>query len=82
MKNIKRIIFLLFTLVSADLFSQQDKSSTFLFQGVVYGYNHDPSKKSRKKGKQFVIEGLLSRVNVHVYSRDNLVYTGKTNRNG
>lgn len=62
--------------------AQKLKSGTLIFEGVVYGYHHDPTKKLLKKSKQFVIEGLLSRVNIDVYHEDNLVYTEKTNKNG
>ena len=64
--------------------SQKDKAGTFLFQGVVYGYNHDPSMKLLKKSKQFVIEGLLNGASINVYDYDNdkLIYKDKTNKNG
>src|ERR1035437_9628107 len=78
MKNSKRYklrsyILLLLVCCTLSAWSQKDKSGTFLFQGVVYGYHHDPSRKFLQKSKQFVIEGLLSGAQINVYDKDNFL---------
>lgn len=78
----RAFIFLLFVFCAFYTWSQEYRSGTLSFEGVVYGYNHDPSKKFLKKSKQFVMEGLLNRANIDVYHEGNLVYTDKTNAKG
>lgn len=62
--------------------AQKNNTGTFLFEGVVYGYNYEPSKGLLKKSKQFVMDGLLDEVNLTLYHRNTVVYTSQTNKDG
>ncbi|MBI4947807.1 MAG: SpoIIE family protein phosphatase [Bacteroidetes bacterium] len=87
MKSHKRIK-IVFSILLPLLFcafhswSQKNTSGSFIFQGVVYGYHHEPSRNILKKSKPFVIEGLLSGVSIKVYDDDKLIYQKITNNNG
>jgi serine phosphatase RsbU (regulator of sigma subunit) len=83
-KEFKRsfILQVLLACCSFTAWSQKNESGSFLFKGVVYGYNDAPSKKLFKKNKAFTIEGLLSEVTVTLYNKDQLIRTKITDENG
>jgi len=82
MKN--KFLFLLFLSVSAgfNLFAQSEKEGGLWVDGVVYGYNYDPSKGFLKKEKQILLEGSLSNVSINVLADDKSIYKAKTNKRG
>lgn len=53
-----------------------------MVDGLVYGYNHDPSKKFLQKEKQIILEGILEGVSITISENDKTVYNTKTNRKG
>lgn len=77
MKN-KFHLILLLVLFKNVCFGQ----SQLLMDGLVYGYNHDPSKGLLKKEKQIVLEGSLSSVSINVLSEDKLIFQTRTNKKG
>ncbi|MGQ0827036.1 MAG: hypothetical protein ACT4ON_01450, partial [Bacteroidota bacterium] len=82
MKNKFLVLFYLCVAAGLHLFGQSDKEGALLIDGVVYGYNHDPSKGFLKKEKQIVLEGSLSQVSINVFSDDKSIYKAKTNKKG
>ena len=84
MKN--KVCCFVFTFVSifshSFCFSQQNIAGKLVFDGQVYGYNHDPNKKFLQKEKQIILEGTLSGVSIHVFDNEKLIYSAKTNRKG
>lgn len=82
MKNRLLFLFFLAVLPCFYLSAQTDKEGVLLIDGVVYGYNHDPSKGFLKKEKQIVLEGSLSQVSIDVFSDDKSIYKAKTNKKG
>ena len=80
---ILRISFcLLFLFSTFHNWAQKNNTGIFLFEGVVYGYNYEPSKGLLKKNKQFVMDGLLGEVRIVLYQRNTVVHIAKTNKNG
>lgn len=79
---LKIVLYLLLLAGTFHTRAQKNNAGTFLFEGVVYGYNYEPSKGLLKKSKQFVMDGLLDEVTITLYQRSTAVYTTKTNKNG
>ncbi|MCK6648383.1 MAG: SpoIIE family protein phosphatase, partial [Bacteroidia bacterium] len=50
--------------------------------GLVYGYDYNPSKKILKKDKQTKIEGVLDFVTIKVLEKGKVIETTTTNTNG
>ena len=64
-------------------FSQLHNNKGMLsVDGLVYGYNHDPSKNIFQKGKQFLLEGTLGKVSINVSESEKSLYTTQTNSKG
>lgn len=82
MKNKFLLFILSFTIGLHTFCSAQTDKGVMLIDGLVYGYNHDPSKGLLKKEKQIVLEGSLSQVSVNVFSDDKSVYQARTNKKG
>ncbi|HET6243051.1 MAG: SpoIIE family protein phosphatase [Bacteroidetes bacterium] len=53
---------------------KSESSGIFVFEGLVYGYENDSSRKLFKKNKQTVLEGLLEGVQINVYQNSELSF--------
>lgn len=63
-------------------YSQQGNKDVFLLNGLVSGYNHDPSKKILQKEKQIMFEGVLPGVLIYIYDNGSPLGTTRTNKRG
>jgi serine phosphatase RsbU (regulator of sigma subunit) len=63
-------------------FSQSSGQGSFIIDGLVYGYNFEPSKKLLQKEKQIKVEGVLDNVLVRVLENGNVLKTMQTSANG
>lgn len=84
MKNIKYffVVSFIFFFSLPFCFSQENITGKFVVDGLVYGYNHDPSKKFLQKEKQIVLEGILEGVSITISENGKTIYNTRTNRKG
>jgi serine phosphatase RsbU (regulator of sigma subunit) len=76
------LVTLLSVLFSLPRFvSAQQAKGAFLFDGLVYGYKHETSKKLLQKDKD-ILEGILQDVSISILENEKLVSTAKTNKKG
>lgn len=81
----KLFTFFLFTIFFGAYnfgFSQASGQGYLVIDGLVYGYNFEPSKKLLQKEKQIKVEGVLDNVIIHVLENGKVVKTTQTNSNG
>ncbi len=79
------VFFLLFTLTCVcchPVSGQSVGSGILTLDGLVYGYNYEPSKKLLQKDKQIKVEGVLDNVEVTVKEKGKVYRSTKTNPNG
>ncbi len=74
-------------LLSISAFSSKaqknvNKESKFIFEGLVYGYENDQTRKLFKKTKQTLLEGVLEDVQINVYLDKKLQNKTLTNSKG
>lgn len=83
-KNKLLVLFLLtvFSGVFNSVLSQSGPPNYLVMEGLVYGYNYEPSKKLLQKEKQIKVEGLLDKVIVTVSENGKVVKTTQTTSNG
>ena len=80
-----RIIFFILTIFSGSLnltYSQSTTNGFLSIDGLVYGYNYEPSKKLLQKEKQIKLEGVLDNVTIQVIENGKIVKSTKTKSNG
>ncbi|MES2284217.1 MAG: SpoIIE family protein phosphatase [Bacteroidota bacterium] len=84
MKNIKCFFVISFVFFCSlpFCFSQENVAGKLVIDGLVYGYNHDPSKKFLQKEKQIILEGILEGVSITITENGKSIYTTRTNRKG
>lgn len=63
-------------------FSQSTQKNVVVMDGLVYGYNYEPSKKLLQKEKQIKVEGVLDNVDIRLLDNGKVVETTKTKANG
>jgi len=80
--SIKFRALLLLLLFSGASYSQSSESGKLIFEGLVYGYNYNPTKKLLKKEKQIKIDGILDYTTVKVLEKGKILETVTTNTNG
>lgn len=83
----KNKIFIFFLLLFFfDLYNpsvaQSPVQGSVIIDGLVYGYNYEPSKKLLQKEKQIKVEGVLDNVTVDVLENGKIIKTTKTKSNG
>lgn len=76
------IVSVLFFCSSTCCFSQESDAGKLVLNGLVYGFNHDPSKKFLQKEKQIILEGTLEGVSINVSEKGKSIYSTRTNKNG
>lgn len=84
MKNIKCffVFAAIFFCTIFFCFSQENESGKLIVDGLVYGYNHDPSTKFLQRGKQIILEGTLEGVSINISENGKSIYNTKTNKKG
>lgn len=84
MKNIKYflVISVAFFHSLSFCFSQENDAGKLIVDGQVYGYNHDPSNKFLKRGKQIILEGTLDGVSINISESGKSIFNTKTNKKG
>lgn len=84
MKN--KLYFFVFSLVffcsGTFCFSQENEAGKLVLDGLVSGYNHDPSKKFLQKEKQIIFEGSLAGVSINISENGKSINNTRTNKNG
>ncbi len=80
-KNLLLVIFLLLTNL-LKLWAQSPSTGFLTIDGLVYGYDYNPSKKILKKDKQIKIEGVLDLVSIKVIEKGKVTESTTTNTNG
>ena len=79
----KHLSFFLCLILAAQLRSQNSNSGMLDLDGVVYGYNYNPTTKGIfKKEKQIVLEGTLSDVQLTVFENSLSLLKTRTNLKG
>ncbi len=63
-------------------FAQSLTKGFVVIDGLVYGYNYEPSIKFLQKEKQIKVEGVLDNVEIRVLDNGKVVKVTKTNSNG
>lgn len=63
-------------------FGQSANEGTIVVEGLVSGYNHDPTRKLLQKEKPIILEGTLERVSINVLESGTSVFTALTNKKG
>ena len=78
------VIILLISLLGLlnSAFAQSLTKGFVAIDGLVYGYNYEPSKKLLQKEKQIKVEGILDNVEIRVLDNGKVVKATKTNSNG
>ncbi|HLC82304.1 MAG TPA: SpoIIE family protein phosphatase, partial [Bacteroidia bacterium] len=64
------------------IFAQSTTNGYLSIDGLVYGYNYEPSKKLLQKEKQIKVEGVLDNVAIQVIENGKIVKSTKTKSNG
>ncbi|MCC6837499.1 MAG: SpoIIE family protein phosphatase [Bacteroidia bacterium] len=80
-RNLVLIVFLLLT-YQITSYAQSPSTGLLSVDGLVYGYDYNPSKKILKKDKQTKIEGVLDFVTIKVLEKGKVIETTTTNTNG
>ena len=82
--RIKILLFICFNFLYQYLPAQtvSKGQGKFLFEGIVFGYENDPSKKLFKKNKPTILEGILEGVLVNVYIEDKVIEKTVSNSKG
>ena len=78
------VIICLFFIVCHQCTSAQSRNINggLIFEGQVYGYEYDATRKLLKKNKQTVLEGILEGVLVSVYTNDKILSKTISNQKG
>lgn len=76
------VIFLSFFFFGLIGFSQEIIAGKLILDGLVYGYNHDPSNKFLQRGKQIILEGTLDGVSINISDNEKSIYNTRTNKKG
>ena len=84
MKIKSLVIICLFFIVCHQCTSAQSQrvNGGLIFEGQVYGYEYDATRKLLKKNKQTVLEGILEGVLVSVYTNDKILSKTISNQKG
>lgn len=85
MRFFRKILILLFFIcfsVNNLVYSQSSTSGIVAIDGLVYGYNYEPSKKLLQKEKQIKVEGVLENVTIDVLENGKIIKSAKTKSNG
>lgn len=81
--KIKYLLIAIFVLLMSCFYSQNQNTGMFDLDGVVYGYNYNPTTKGIfKKEKQIVLEGTLSDVQIIVTENKQSILKTLTNKKG
>lgn len=80
-KNLVLAFFLLLTCLT-KLHAQSPSTGLLSMDGLVYGYDYNPSKKILKKDKQIKIEGVLDFVTIKILEKGKVIETATTSTNG
>ncbi|MBA3901725.1 MAG: hypothetical protein H0X62_16235, partial [Bacteroidetes bacterium] len=74
--------FMLFFTLSNKAQKGEKTDGKFIFEGLVYGYENDQSRKIFKKNKQTLVEGVISEVQVNAYKGNEVYSKTLTNSKG
>ncbi|MBI2271527.1 MAG: SpoIIE family protein phosphatase [Bacteroidetes bacterium] len=85
LKNRSFFLLLLLSLLPyfhPSCFGQSANGGIIVVEGLVSGYNHDPTRKLLQKEKPIILEGTLERVAINVLESGTSVFTALTNKKG
>ncbi|MBL7889368.1 MAG: SpoIIE family protein phosphatase [Bacteroidia bacterium] len=80
-RNLFLVVLLLLTYLTKS-YGQSPSTGFLSMDGLVYGYDYNPSKKILKKDKQIKIEGVLDFVTIKVLEKGKVIETTTTSTNG
>lgn len=75
-------LFVILIFLTQNSFAQKNKEGKFIFNGFVYGYTQETSKKIFKKEKKTTLEGILQNAQINISTNGLVVQSLKTNKKG